>query len=216
MGCDEIWASIPSPVLPDGKISPISPAYESRISLHIDPSNRLPFFPKGRLFTSANVDLCCWMNIPCSPHLARTKLCRPPSRCIYNRPSLMVRQFSLPLPFPHTLNLLIRAHSKMYRQPLPLTLEDRTGQLTNSDFDDMYDRLFLHVARQPGKTQTKIYEMNIRASRHRSKQPLNRDPIIVLDFMPDESLGTVTFFKQPFQGSMPMSRYLKKTSFFGT
>ncbi|PPR04332.1 hypothetical protein CVT24_013371 [Panaeolus cyanescens] len=104
----------------------------------------------------------------------------------------------------------------MYRQPLPLTLEDRTGQLTNSDFDDMYDRLFLHVARQPGKTTTKIYEMNIRASRHRSKQPLNRDPIIVLEFMPDESLGTVTFLKPPYQGSILMSRYLKKTSFFGT
>jgi len=101
------------------------------------------------------------------------------------------------------------------RRPLPLTFEDRTGQITNSDFDDMYDRMFFHVARQPGSTTTKIYEMSIRASRHRSTLPLGRDPIIHLNFQADENLGTVSFFKPPFTGSIPMAQYLKKTSFFG-
>ncbi|KIM42626.1 hypothetical protein M413DRAFT_444320 [Hebeloma cylindrosporum] len=104
----------------------------------------------------------------------------------------------------------------MIKRPLPLTLEDRTSSITNTDFDDMYDRVFFHVERQPGRTTTKIYEMNIRASRHRSTLPLGRDPIIHLDFQEDESLGTVSFFKPPFTGSIPMARYLKKTSFFGT
>ncbi|KAF8972084.1 hypothetical protein BDZ97DRAFT_1783092 [Flammula alnicola] len=104
----------------------------------------------------------------------------------------------------------------MLNRPLPLTFEDRTGQITNSDFDDMYDRMFFHVARQPGRTTTKIYKMNIRASRHRSTQPIGREAIVHLDFGADESLGTVSFFKAPFQGSIPMSRYLKKIAFFGT
>ncbi|KAF8148823.1 hypothetical protein B0H34DRAFT_668233 [Crassisporium funariophilum] len=103
----------------------------------------------------------------------------------------------------------------MYHRPLPLTLEDRTGQITNSDFDDMYDRLFFHVSRLPGRMTTKIYEMNIRASRYRSTQPLRTDAIIQLDFLADESLGSVSFFKPP-SGSMPMSQYLKKTAFFGS
>jgi len=94
-------------------------------------------------------------------------------------------------------------------------LEDRTGQLTNSDFDDMYDRQFFHVARAPGRTSTRIYEMSIRASRHRSSLPLTAEPIIQLDFMPDESLGTVWFLRGPMTDSVPMGKYLKKTAFFG-
>ncbi|KDR71080.1 hypothetical protein GALMADRAFT_75418 [Galerina marginata CBS 339.88] len=104
----------------------------------------------------------------------------------------------------------------MMKRPLPLTLEDRTGQITNSDFDDMYDRRFFHVVRAPGQTTTKIYEMNHRASRYRSTLPLVRDAVVHLDFQPDETLGTVSFFKAPFQCTMPMARYLKKTAFFGT
>ncbi|KAH9483289.1 hypothetical protein JR316_0005395 [Psilocybe cubensis] len=100
-------------------------------------------------------------------------------------------------------------------RPLPYTFEDRTGQLSNSDFDEMYDRFFFHVARQPGHTSTKIYEMNNRASRFRSTLPLTRDPIIHLDFQADENLGTISFTKAPQQSTMPMSRYLKKTAFFG-
>ncbi|KAF9442908.1 hypothetical protein P691DRAFT_738486 [Macrolepiota fuliginosa MF-IS2] len=103
-------------------------------------------------------------------------------------------------------------------RPLPYALEDRTGSNTHSDFDDMYDRMFFHIARRPGHAATYIYEMPIRASRHRSSLPLNREPSAVLEFLPDESLGNVTFVGK---GSLPattipMSRYLRKTSLFGT
>lgn len=103
----------------------------------------------------------------------------------------------------------------MHRMP-PITLEDRTGINTNTDFDDMYDRIFFHVARTPGQTTTKIYEMTIRASRHRSTLPLDKEPIILLDFAPDESLGTISFLKAPSQPSISMGRYLRKTSIFGS
>jgi hypothetical protein len=103
----------------------------------------------------------------------------------------------------------------MRHGPLPLTFEDRTAQTTNTDFDEMYDRLFFHVARQPGRATTKIYQMNSRASRHRSTLPIPNEALIHLDFATDESLGTVSFFKSPLSGSIPMSRYLKKTAFFG-
>ena len=103
----------------------------------------------------------------------------------------------------------------MHRMP-PITLEDRTGINTNTDFDDMYDRIFFHVARTLGQTTTKIYEMTIRASRHRSTLPLDREPIILLDFAPDESLGTISFLKAPSQPAISMGRYLRKTSIFGS
>ncbi|KAF8989822.1 hypothetical protein BDQ17DRAFT_1372706 [Cyathus striatus] len=99
---------------------------------------------------------------------------------------------------------------------LPFIFEDRTGHNTGSDFDDMYDRMFYHISRQPGHTTTKIYEMPIRASRHRSTLPLDRDPIVYLEFLPDESLGNVSFMKPPNQATIPMSRYLRKTSLFGS
>lgn len=135
---------------------------------------------------------------------------------IYSALSQSILKFS-----PHQLRFLLlvtcrTCYSTMIKRPLPLTFEDRTSSITNTDFDDMYDRMFFHVARQPGRSTTKIYEMNIRASRHRSTLPLGRDPIIHLDFQDDESLGTISFFKPPFTGSIPMAKYLKKTSFFGT
>lgn len=101
---------------------------------------------------------------------------------------------------------------------LPYSFEDRTGSTTNSDFDDIYDRMFFHVMRQPGRSTTYIYEMPIRASHHRSLLPLNREPSVILEFLPDESLGNVTFVgKGHFTATtIPMARYLRKTSLFGT
>lgn len=98
--------------------------------------------------------------------------------------------------------------------PLPYSFEDRTGSNTDTDFDDIYDRMFFHVKRQPGCSTTHIYEMPIRASRHRSSLPLNREPSAILDFLPDESLGSLTFAGKT--TTIPMSRYLRKTSLFGT
>ncbi|KJA16083.1 hypothetical protein HYPSUDRAFT_47720 [Hypholoma sublateritium FD-334 SS-4] len=104
----------------------------------------------------------------------------------------------------------------MRHGPLPLTFEDRTAHISNTDFDDMYDRLFFHVVRQPGRATTKIYQMSVRASRHRSTLPIPGEALIHLDFGADESLGTISFFKSPLHGSIPMSRYLKKTGFFAS
>ncbi len=102
------------------------------------------------------------------------------------------------------------------RRPLPLTFEDRTAGLSNTDFDDIYDRMFFHVKRVPGSSTTKIFEMHFPASRHRGNVPSHRGPIIQLDFLPDEHLGTISFFNGPFQNTLQMSQYLKKTSFFGS
>ncbi|KXN92570.1 hypothetical protein AN958_06538 [Leucoagaricus sp. SymC.cos] len=105
-----------------------------------------------------------------------------------------------------------------HSRPLPYSFEDRTGSNTHSDFDDIYDRMFFHITRQPGRSTTYIYEMPIRASRHRSSLPLNREPSVLLEFLPDESLGNITFVgKSPYHTmTMPMSRYLRKPSLFGS
>lgn len=99
--------------------------------------------------------------------------------------------------------------------PLPYVFEDRTGSSTDSDFDDIYDRLFFRVLRSSQRTSTMIYAMDRRASRHRDSLPLQRDPIAILEFLPNESLGNVSFVRPPVNLTTPMSRYLRKTSIFG-
>lgn len=99
--------------------------------------------------------------------------------------------------------------------PPPYILEDRTGLNTATDFDDLYDRIFFRIARVPDRTTTMIYSMNIRGSRHRDSLPFTREPIVILDFMPDERLGDISYVRRPSNFSMPMQRYLRKTSLFG-
>jgi len=101
------------------------------------------------------------------------------------------------------------------RGPLPFTFEDRTAGLSNTDFDDIYDRLFFHVRRNPGSNTTQIYEMHFPASRHRGNVPPDTRPIVQLDFLPGEHLGTISFLKR-FEKTHDMSEYLKKVSFFGS
>ncbi|KAE9408527.1 hypothetical protein BT96DRAFT_873126 [Gymnopus androsaceus JB14] len=102
----------------------------------------------------------------------------------------------------------------MYTGPLPYVFEDRTGQLYGSDFDDMYDRLFYRVSREPHKTVTMLYDMGRRASRHRDSLPFQRQPIAILDFLPDRSLGNICYAVNG-NVPIPMNRYLKRTSIFG-
>jgi len=118
------------------------------------------------------------------------------------------------------------------RTPPPYILEDRTGQITATDFDDLYDRVFFRIARVPGTvglagtrerpttgTRTMIYRMNIRGSRHRDSLPFTQQPVVILDFSPDERLGNITFVREGEEdGSLavPMQRYLSKTSWFGS
>ncbi|RXW17866.1 hypothetical protein EST38_g7979 [Candolleomyces aberdarensis] len=100
---------------------------------------------------------------------------------------------------------------------IPITLEDRTAAITNTDFDDMYDRVFYQVVRNPGDTITRIYEMHVRASRSRNaapQGPTKGEPVILLQFQPDETLGMISFPKT--RTSMPMNQFLRKISFFGS
>ncbi|KAJ7775627.1 hypothetical protein DFH07DRAFT_87201 [Mycena maculata] len=106
----------------------------------------------------------------------------------------------------------------MLQGPLPYILEDRTGAHTTSDFDDIYDRLFFHVATAPqrsGSSATMIYSMNRRASRHRDAQPFHNTPAAVLEFLPDGSLGNVSFMQPAGTLTIPMGTYLRRTSLFG-
>jgi len=106
----------------------------------------------------------------------------------------------------------------MLQGPLPYIFEDRTGAHTSSDFDDIYDRLFFHVATAPqrsGSSAIMIYSMNRRASRHRDSQPFHHTPSAVLEFLPDGSLGNVSFMQPGGTLTIPMVRYLRKTSLFG-
>jgi hypothetical protein len=101
------------------------------------------------------------------------------------------------------------------RGPLPYILEDRTGLNTGSDFDDIYDRVFLRVARIPQRTMTMIYDMGRRASRRRDSLPFQTAPSVILEFAADESLGNISFVRPPVNLSVPMGRYLRKSSIFG-
>lgn len=106
----------------------------------------------------------------------------------------------------------------MLQSPLPYILEDRTGAHTASDFDDIYDRLFFHVATVPqrsGSSAIMIYSMNRRASRHRDSQPFHHTPAAMLEFLPDGSLGNASFMQPAGTLTIPMVRYLRKTSLFG-
>lgn len=103
----------------------------------------------------------------------------------------------------------------MRDDPLPFTFEDRTASLDNTDFDDIYDRLFFHVRRAPGSNTTEIFEMHFPASRHRGNVRSDKQPIIRLDFFPGEQLGTISFMK-PLEDTFHMAQYLRKASFFGS
>ncbi|KAJ7277544.1 hypothetical protein C8J57DRAFT_1309566 [Mycena rebaudengoi] len=106
----------------------------------------------------------------------------------------------------------------MLQGPLPYILEDRTGAHTASDFDDIYDRVFFHVATVPqrsGSSAIMIYSMNRRASRHRDSQPFRSTPVAALEFLPDGSLGNISFMQPQGTLTLPMVRYLRKTSLFG-
>ncbi|GBE78870.1 hypothetical protein BKA93DRAFT_830378 [Sparassis latifolia] len=107
----------------------------------------------------------------------------------------------------------------MINKTLPFFLEDRTGVFTGSDFDDIYDRLFLRASRSSEKTAQSadetimIYNMGRRSSSQRDYRPTQREPAIVLEFGPQGALWRISFTGSSI--SMPMGQYLKKTSMFG-
>lgn len=108
----------------------------------------------------------------------------------------------------------------MINKTLPYFLEDRTGHYTGSDFDDIYDRLFLRVARSAERymgqctdSTIMIYNVGRRSSSKSDYRPFQRDPAVILQFGPQGALGKISFVGSSV--SMPMNQYLKKTSMFG-
>jgi hypothetical protein len=106
--------------------------------------------------------------------------------------------------------------------PLHYVFEDRTGHSTASDWDEIYDRLYLRVAPSPNDAKVlNVYTMNQPASRHRDSLPFERTPSMVLDFnRRDGDFGMVSFIQKqgPMVGtasSISLSKYLRKTSMFG-
>ena len=107
----------------------------------------------------------------------------------------------------------------MMSRALPYYLEDRTGHYTGTDFDEIYDRLFLRVARPSpaqaahfAETTVMIYNTGRRSSSHRLSRPPPREPSAILEFGAHGALGTISFVES--RVSMPMGQYLRKTSMF--
>lgn len=103
---------------------------------------------------------------------------------------------------------------------IPFTFEDRTGRLKGSDYDDIYDRMFIRVAPYPHTSNDAtlaIYVMGRRSTRHADMRHLERHPSVVLEFgAPSFGLGTIHFLKPPGASmSIPMNNYLRKTALFG-
>ena len=109
----------------------------------------------------------------------------------------------------------------MAQYGLPYVLEDKTGLYNSTEYDDIYDRMFIGITstanvdtKPTGSSTVKIFELGSRTSLHAypSTYP-GRDPTVILDFGPNSHLGTILFVKRSM--SMPMSSWIKKTSFFG-
>jgi hypothetical protein len=101
--------------------------------------------------------------------------------------------------------------------PSAYFFEDRTGVLTGSDFDEVYDRAFLRISSTPQRTRNAglmVYDMGQRSTSlgDRDRRHFYREPVIVLDFGPRGALGTIRFTKGSV--SMPMHQYLRKVSLF--
>lgn len=86
-------------------------------------------------------------------------------------------------------------------------LEDRTGELTGSEFVDLYDRMRLTyrcTARDSSHVAYVIYDATTSSGASR--------PLVALDFGPNHQLGTISFGPG---SSMEMKKYLTKLSPFG-
>ncbi|KAH9890399.1 hypothetical protein C8Q73DRAFT_667299 [Cubamyces lactineus] len=109
----------------------------------------------------------------------------------------------------------------MLNRSLPYLLEDRTGHYAGSDFDEIYDRLFLHVSRSPPtiregdytESTLVVYDTGRRSSSRRQSRPALREPSAIMELGANGALRTIPF-PSSLATSMPMSQYLRKTSMF--
>ncbi|KAH9936774.1 uncharacterized protein BXZ73DRAFT_89296 [Epithele typhae] len=106
----------------------------------------------------------------------------------------------------------------MLNRNLPFHLEDRTGDFMGSDFDEIYDRLFLTVSRPTpshpdAETTLLVYDTGRRSSsRRQAHAPRDVQPTVVLEFGVGGALGTITFVRSG--SGVPMSHFLRRTSMF--
>ena len=108
--------------------------------------------------------------------------------------------------------------------PLPFILEDRTGLVASSDFDDIYDRLSLRVTERASSSPDtdgapqrvlQLFDMPQRWSRRTERLHLGRAPVAILRFGANEALGSLELGLDSRPRAMPMAKYLPKTSMFG-
>ncbi|KAI0765561.1 hypothetical protein BC629DRAFT_1293484 [Irpex lacteus] len=120
----------------------------------------------------------------------------------------------------------------MLNRALPYFLEDRTGQLSDTEYDDIYDRLFLHVSSSspsspsspsPQPLTITISSTPRRSSPHSHSHPPNTrrlstsEPSVTLEFGGSRgalSLGSVTFSMKGRKESLGMGTWLRRTSLF--
>lgn len=89
-------------------------------------------------------------------------------------------------------------------------LEDKSGQLTGSEFVDLNDRMrfnFRRTANDASHTAYMIYDTSPGTPTASSTTPL-----VALDYGPNNALGTISFASD---NSMQMKKYLSKTSILG-
>lgn len=93
---------------------------------------------------------------------------------------------------------------------LPFFLEDKTGRLTGSDFNDLHDRMKLFYrprSRDPSRGIYDIYDVS--SGRNDSCET----PVVTLTFGSDNSLGTIKFSYE--SGSQDMGTYLSQVNAVG-
>jgi hypothetical protein len=123
------------------------------------------------------------------------------------------------IPSKHLLPLLPRM-DKITKLPIAYILEDRTGVIGDSDFDDVYDRKFMRICKS-GNTIS-IFDVGIRSSKHNRSsggygllEPIQPKPSAVLELTEHGHLGIVSYAaKSKKTVELPMDRYLTKTSIF--
>jgi hypothetical protein len=99
----------------------------------------------------------------------------------------------------------------------PLYFEDRTGQSTNTDLDDIYDRMFLRVVQHTlpgGHPIVLIYDRGRRSRKiHNPSGASDIRPSVVLDFgLKGNGLGSIVVGSMP---GVPMKDYLRKVGTWG-
>ncbi|KAI0084200.1 hypothetical protein BDY19DRAFT_973641 [Irpex rosettiformis] len=110
----------------------------------------------------------------------------------------------------------------MLNRSLPYFLEDRTGIVSRTTFDDIYDRLFLSIDPSSSSSTVTISSSPRRASSHTdstqprrlssyAKEADSPSTAVTLHFGQRGTLGSVVF---PDESVVPMASWLKKTGLF--